>query len=161
MNIDTPEIIKSFLAAARLAGAALAEVEVRAEILPAPHRRPTSLPPGKQAVYAFLVEGGCLKVGKAGPKTQARFTSQHYGDKAPSTLAKSTIADRGWMMGLVSDSGRAAVERLTIETVGTWLELNTSRFHLFLGAADNGCVLSLAEAFLQCRFRPVYEGKGG
>jgi hypothetical protein len=46
--------------------------EVRIETLPAPHR-PTGLPAGSMAVYVFSYRGIALKVGKAGPNSDARF----------------------------------------------------------------------------------------
>lgn len=156
MRFDTNEIKSAFIAAARLARVDLSPDHVEIEVLPAPHRRPRVLPAGRQAVYCFLLGDGCLKVGKAGPKTQARFTSQHYGAHARSTLAKSIIKDRGRMRILVA--GTADVEVLEIGSVGAWLEKNASRLHLFLPADSPACALAFAEAFLQCWLRPVYEG---
>src|SRR5262249_45761660 len=60
-------------------------------ILPAPHR-PSPLPPGWQGIYAFRFQGVWLKVGEAGPKSNARWVSQHYDPgRAMSTLAFSLI----------------------------------------------------------------------
>jgi hypothetical protein len=160
MDLNATEIVDAFLQTASLAGVALNRSQVRAEFLSAPHTRPSSLPVDCQAVYTFLIGGGCLKVGKAGPKTQARFTSQHYGANAPSTLAKSIIADRRRMLHLVPAAAHGILSVLDIDSIGSWLEDNTSRFHLFLPSSEPSCVLALAEAFLQCRLRPVYEGKG-
>ena len=160
MPLNPGEFVDAFLEAARLAGVSLERRQLRPEVLPAPHRRPGSLPAGTQAIYAFLFGDTCLKVGKAGPKTQARFTSQHYGDNAPSTLAKSIIRDRGPILSLVPQGARSEIEALTIASIGRWLEQNTSRFHIFLPAAAPSCALALAEAFAQCRLRPIYEGKG-
>ncbi len=160
MPLKPDELVDAFVEAGRLAGVHLERSEIRPEVLPAPHRRPSSLPAGTQAIYAFLLGDTCLKVGKAGPKTQARFTGQHYGDNAPSTLAKSIIRDRGPILRLVPQRARGEVEVLTIASLGRWLEQNTWRFHIFLPAAAPSCALALAEAFTQCRLRPVYEGKG-
>ncbi len=94
MVVEPKEIVQAFLQVANLAHVSVVEAQVRYELLRAPHKRPTSLPPGLQAVYAFLVGDRCLKVGKAGPKTQARFTSQHYGHerrRAPSPSPSSPI----------------------------------------------------------------------
>jgi hypothetical protein len=54
----------------------------------APHI-PVGLPEGKMGIYTFWHDGRFLKIGRAGPKNNARFRSQHYGFKARSTLAKS------------------------------------------------------------------------
>lgn len=160
MELNVEDLVRAFSEAARLAGINLEPNQLRTELLPAPHRRPSSLPTRTQAAYAFLLGEGCLKVGRAGPKTQARFTSQHYGDKAPSTLAKSILNDPGRMRGLVAQTARVSFERLDISSIGGWLEQNTSRFHIFLPAMAPSCALALAEAFVQCRLRPIYEGKG-
>jgi hypothetical protein len=85
MTPEPKEMIDAFLQVAELAHMQLTPAHVRHELLPAPHRRPSSLPPGLQVVYAFLLGDRCLKVGKAGPKTQARFTSQHYGSPSSPT----------------------------------------------------------------------------
>ncbi len=159
MPINIEEFLDDFVKAGRLATLDIQRHNLRAEILQAPHRRPTSLPAATQAVYAFLLGETCLKVGKAGPQTQARFTSQHYGDKAPSTLAKSIIKDRGPILQLIQPHARGEVETLTIASIGHWLEQNTQRFHIFLPASAPSYALSFAEAFTQCRLRPIYEGK--
>ena len=66
-------------------------------------------------MYAFLLDAICLKVGKAGPKTQARFTSQHYGVSAPSTLAKSILKEPSRVAALLADDHRGEIELLKQE----------------------------------------------
>lgn len=56
-----------------------------------PHQ-PKSLPSHKMAIYTFWYEGKFLKIGKAGPNSNARFLSQHYNPRsAQSTLAASIL----------------------------------------------------------------------
>ena len=153
MTFDTNELKSAFIAAARLARVDLRSDQVEVELLPAPHRPPTVLPAGQQAVYALLGHG-CLKVGKASPKTHARFTSQHYGAHASKSLAKSIIKDRSRMKALVAEAGHPEVEVLDIHSVGVWLEKNAARLHLLLPAGAPSCALDFAEAFLQCWLRP-------
>lgn len=58
-----------------------------------PHS-PCSLPSGKMAVYMFRYNDQFLKIGKVGPKSNARFQNQHYSpNSAQSNLAKSIIND--------------------------------------------------------------------
>lgn len=159
MNLDLPELAASLAEVVRLARADLDLRDIRTEFLPAPHRRPSSLPQGTQAVYAFILGDCCLKVGKAGPKTQARFTSQHYGKNAPSTLAKSILEDRSHVLRLVATGRESEVALLDDMSIGKWIEANTSRVHVFIPATAGDVVLSLLESFVQCRFRPIYEGK--
>ena len=130
------------------------------ELLAAPHRRPSSMPPGTQAVYAFILGEHCLKVGKAGPKTQARFTSQHYGKNAPSTLAKSILKHRVQVESLLPRRRSQELDDLDHNSIGTWIETNTSRLHVFIPASLGGLALGLVEGFVQCRLDPVFEGRG-
>jgi hypothetical protein len=69
--IEQSDLIDTFLQVANLAHVHVAASDVRAELLPAPHKRPSNLPSSSQVVYAFLLGDRCLKVGKAGPKSQA------------------------------------------------------------------------------------------
>jgi hypothetical protein len=99
-----PDTLKAeFAGAAVNAGIDGWPCSIRWERLPAPHVRPR-LPPGEAAVYAFVVSsaygraapcsaGTVLKVGKAGPKSEARFRNMHYltGSRENSTLAKSLL----------------------------------------------------------------------
>jgi hypothetical protein len=55
---------------------------------------PNVLPKGKMAVYAFMLNGQALKVGKAGPPSSPRYQVQHYSPaSAGSTLARSILSD--------------------------------------------------------------------
>lgn len=100
----------------------------------------------------------CLKVGKAGPKSHARSATHHYGASAPSTLAQSILADRRLLLQRVPRLDPHDVAALTIDTVGQWLRDQTLRLHILLPAEAPDCALAFAEAFTQCRLRPVYEG---
>jgi hypothetical protein len=158
--IDEHELVEAFLEAARLAHVHLSAADVRFELLPAPHRRPSRLPTTSQAAYGFFLGETCLKVGKAGPKTEARFTSQHYGTHtAKSTLALSLLKHRDRVAAFLPAERRFEIPNLDDTSVGTWIERNTPRAHLFLPTAVGAFPLSLLEAFLQCRFRPIFEGK--
>ena len=159
ISIDEAELLAAFHEAAKLARLRLSLSDVRFEFLPAPHKRPSRLPAGLQAVYAFFLGEACLKVGKAGPKTQARFVSQHYGMNAPSTLAKSLLAHRDRAAALLPAERRSEIAALNEQSVDTWIERNTSRAHVFLPTSVGAFPLSLLEAFLQCRFQPIFEGK--
>ena len=63
------QLVEDFAAVSVLAGTPVAPASIRVEVLPKPRRPPSSLPPGKMAVYAFLWGDRCLKVGKAGPNS--------------------------------------------------------------------------------------------
>jgi len=146
---DINTLINDFLKVADLAGVNLSQDALSFETLSAPHKPPSSLPKGKMAVYVFLWKGECLKVGKVGPNSQARYTSQHYSPSSSnSNLAKSIVSARE-KLGLsgVSESN-----------VGSWIKSNVDRVNILI---DSGCgipVLTLLESFFQCRLRPRFEG---
>jgi hypothetical protein len=134
--------------------AALADIDLHAdsieiESLAAPHRPPSRLPTGKMAVYVFSFGETVLKVGKAGPKSQARYISQHYNPQsASSTLAASILAD----------DQRLAPHKIGVADVGMWIKTRIDRVNLLIGAELGIRTLSLLEAYLHCRLKPRYEG---
>src|SRR5439155_13000728 len=83
----TDLVVQEFSEWAQDQGLGPARAEIRVERLGIPHV-PTSLPRGWQGVYCFKYQMVWLKVGKAGPKSGARWTSHHYHPgRAQSTLA--------------------------------------------------------------------------
>jgi hypothetical protein len=159
LPIDPDALVKDFLEVARLAGVAIERSQVSIEVRPAPHQSPTQLRPGSQAVYVFTVGDRCLKVGKAGPKTQARFTTQHYGLHAKSTLARSLLAHRPRLSEMLAPDTVNGIADLSEATVGSWIRQNTRRIHFFLPASLGAAPLLLLEAFLHCRLKPCFEGQ--
>jgi len=142
-------LIDDFYKVASVAGIDMADSGLSVEYLPAPHRPPSALPKGKSAVYVFMWRGECLKVGKAGPKSQARYTGQHYSPlSSNSNLAKSLFSARD-ELGLAG---------LSESTVGDWIRANTARYNFLLDSSCGIPVLTLLESFLQCRLRPRFEG---
>ena len=132
-----------FIEVARLSGISLSPRDIHVEILRAPHS-PSTLPPGKMAVYVFLLGDECLKVGKAGPNSGPRYLFQHYNpDSSRSNLAKSLLKEH---------------PHLTKESVGDWIKNHTDRINFLLDQRVGIPALSLLEVFLQCRLRPRYEG---
>ena len=147
--MDTVTLIQDFLKIAALAGVQLQNSDLSVERAKAPHSPPKRLPSGKMAVYVFSYGDATLKVGKAGPNSAARFTSQHYNaSSAPSTLAASILKE-GQSLGITG---------LSVESVGAWIKANTDRTNFVLDVKCGVPVLSLLEAFLQCKLRPKFEG---
>lgn len=142
-------LVTDFIAVALLAGVALPSGAITVEKLPAPHAPPTRLPAGRMAVYVFAKGADVLKVGKVGAKSQARYTSQHYNPgSAISTLAASILADRTQHTLTDDDAAR----------VGHWIRNSVDRVNFLIDEDLGVRVLTLLEAFLQCRLRPRYEG---
>jgi hypothetical protein len=143
------QALADFATVARLARVTLAADDIRVEALPAPHASPSRLPAGQMAVYVFTHGDDVLKVGKVGPKSQARYTSQHYNPgSAQSTLAASMIVD----------AERLGLGEVDIAEIGNWIRSNVDRVNILLPASLGIRVLTLLEGFLQCRLRPRYEG---
>lgn len=147
--MDAKAVIEDFLRVAALAGARLDESQIEVETLKAPHRPPSCLPAGNMAVYVFSYGDTVLKVGKAGPNSGARYISQHYNaSSAPSTLAAS----------LIKGGGEIGIAGLTVESARDWIKKNTDRTNFLVKNECGMPVLTLLEAFLQCRLRPRFEG---
>jgi hypothetical protein len=143
------ELVAAFYEVARLAGTELSQEAVEVEFLPAPHAPPTKLPNGRTAVYVFSQGPEVLKVGKVGANSGPRYTHQHYNaGSAASTLAASVLADRQ----------RLGCGDIEPGEVGAWIKQNVDRTNFLLDQRFGIPVLTLLEAYLQCRLRPRYEG---
>jgi hypothetical protein len=147
-------LLHDFVEVAALSGFEIQPTAVLHEVLPAPHQ-PPSLPKGKQAVYVFSLAGHgapVLKVGKVGPRSNARFMSQHYNpNSSQSNLAKSLLKHpETWQ--------RLGITTLDENSVGDWLKTHTARDHFYLDAKQSNFLLNLLEAFLHGRLRPLFEG---
>ena len=145
---EAQSIADDFVKTAALANLNIARADIDVTVLPMPHRPPSSLPTGRLGVYVFMYGERCLKVGKAGPKSQARFCSQHYGTNAPSTLAKS----------LLKSHVSLGISELDPTRVKAWICENTTRINFLMPAAHGIFALSLLESFIQCRLSPEFEG---
>ncbi len=112
-----------------------------------PHR-PRILPPNSMGIYTFWYNGKALKIGKAGPKSNARFLSQHYSPtSARSTLAASILADEEmWASGI------------SALNVGDWIKRNCRRVDIILNAELGFFTLEFIEAALHYKYEPKYEG---
>jgi hypothetical protein len=142
------KLIDDFYKVAELSGVELPASALNFEVLPAPHLPPSSLPRDTMAVYVFSWKGQCLKVGKVGSKSHARYSSQHYSPKSSkSNLSKSVLMSH-------EDMGI----NITEETVGTWVKNNVDRINYYLDKKHGIRMLSLLETYLQCRLKPMFEG---
>lgn len=112
-----------------------------------PHQ-PEGLPKTKMGVYMFEHNGTFLKIGKAGPRSMARFLSQHYSaSSAQSTLAKSILKD---------DDFKSL--SITSEDIGDWIKTNCRRIDILIDENAGIFALNLIEALLHYIYIPKYEG---
>jgi len=144
LNKDLAEII---LGLSSILGKPISEDKFEIVDLGIPHQ-PTSLPKGKMGIYMFLYDNKFLKIGKAGPKSNARFYSQHYNPKsARSTLAASILAD-----------GSIANKSSSESNGGIWIKENCYRIDILFDSDLGIFALELIEAALHYKYEPVYEG---
>jgi hypothetical protein len=112
-----------------------------------PHK-PQSLPNGMMGVYVFWYNGEFLKIGKAGPNSNARFLSQHYNPKsAKSTLSASILTDKNMQDKCITE-----------QNVGDWIKKNCYRIDILLDVSLGIFTLELIEAVLHYKYEPIYEG---
>jgi len=144
------ESLVDYITVSKLAGDPMNIDSDAVEFLPAEHKQPKSLPPGKMAIYGFWWDGSWLKIGKVGPNSGARYTSQHYNPRSSiSNLAAS----------LSRDPKMHSVEGFDVVEPGGWMRSNTNRVNILLPEQAGLQTLALLEAFLHVRLRPRYEGK--
>jgi hypothetical protein len=147
--VNTSEVLQDLVKVLCIAGIAYKDGDIQIKDLGVPHAPPKTIPEGKMAVYSFFYNGRALKVGKAGPKSKARYTSQHYNSgSAPSTLAAS-LERKPEIIDLapsdVTDSKQ-------------WIKQNTQRINFVINTSLGVDVLNLIEAFLIAKLSPAYEG---
>ena len=111
-----------------------------------PHQS-SQLPKGKCAVYMFFYKDEALKIGKANEKSNARYSSQHYGFNARSTLAKSSVADKSMWETEMNE-----------ENASDWIKGNTHRINILVDASCGDAAIELIEAVMHYAFNPRYEG---
>jgi hypothetical protein len=136
--------------------------QIRAEIQAAPHRA-LQLPTGWQGIYAFRYQGIWLKVGKAGPNSNARWQSQHYNPGAAmSNLAWSLL--RYAQLAEIEDPRLSKTLKARIASVGPgaigdWIKQNTDRCNILLEARLGRSALSDLETLAIEALAPVFEGR--
>jgi hypothetical protein len=121
------------------------------EYHPAPHR-PPQLPRDKRIVYGFWMERwDWLKIGRLGPNSQARSTTQHYLDgNARSCLPRS----------IRLDPEMHEAPKLDRYRLRDWIMRNTCRANILVSAREDQAILLRLEKFLHRRLKPRYEGGG-
>ncbi|MDA7966853.1 hypothetical protein [Ruegeria sp.] len=150
IQLDPSEALVSFLDQASRLGISPTE-EVTIDYWSAPHI-PKALPASKRAVYVFVLASSnrVIKVGKAGPKSNARYQSQHYGFSAQSTVAGAIVSNPIiWPL--------LGIDEIAESSVGDWIKKNTARWNFLLNKEDD-LVASKLETYLRAKFGPMLEG---
>ena len=157
--VEAPHrIIEDFCRALRKCGECVNPSEIGHEYLAAPHTA-GDLPSGRGAVYVFTLPvasttpagpNRALKVGKAGPNSNARFRYQHYkSGSAQSTLA-AAIENNSLLFHFLG------IDSLPAE-IGGWIRESTDRDNFFVNG-NQPKILSFLEVYMKARLGPVFEG---
>ena len=141
------EAVDALIGVAKLAGVSLESSQIQVLPMKFPHKPPSSLPPGKMAIYAFHDQKEWLKIGIAGPESGPRYVSHHYNLSANSSLSKS----------LVNDTRMQLVETFDAMAPGKWVKATCNRVNILIPTEVGRDVLALFEAFLHVRLKPRYE----
>tara|TARA_R110000796_G_scaffold63858_1_gene147660 strand:+ start:7554 stop:8054 length:501 start_codon:yes stop_codon:yes gene_type:complete len=120
---------------------------------------PSVLENGKQGVYVFFKDNICFKVGKAGPKSKARWNSHHYNLDltTPSTMTKSIMKDLESFKRLFDFQQSEKIDNFRPDNIKTWVRSNICRIEFKIDAAESKFSLGLLESLVQYHFNPVFE----
>ena len=122
--------------------------------------KPSALSKGWCGVYVLMNDECVFKVGKAGAKSQARWSSQHYNlhEKTPSTLPKSILKNKAEFKTYYPVEKHGEIDSLSKKNFPDWIKNNMSRIE-FLIEDSNPYALGLLEALAQFHLKPLFEGK--
>lgn len=141
---------------------------------------------GKMGIYMFCYsykgKEVFLKIGKAGEKTKARFSTQHYCiNKTKSTLAKSLIKSiqedridnkvleeikqkitaiitKEEMKQILDNSDDCNLKKQK-KKIKDWMKDNLTKINIVLDASLGNRVLSFFEEYFIFKYNPIFEGK--
>ena len=141
---------------------------------------------GKMGIYMFCYRHKdkevFLKIGKAGEKTKARFSTQHYCiNKTKSTLAKSLIKSiqedridnkvleeikqeftaiitKEEMKQILYNSDNSNLKDKKKE-IKDWMKSKLTKINIVLDASFGNRVLSFFEEYFLFKYNPIFEGK--
>jgi hypothetical protein len=156
----TDLVVRDFNEWARGQGLGPARAEIRVERLGIPHA-PVALPEGWQGVYCFKYQEAWLKVGKAGPKSGARWTSHHYHPgRAPSTLAFSLL--RFGHFSKLDFPGipdlNNQLQGIDADHLGDWIKQHTERVNFLIRSELGPSDLDRLERIAHGILKPIFEG---
>lgn len=122
---------------------------------------PSILNKNKQGVYVFCFDDTCLKVGKAGPRSQARWNSHHYNldETTKSALTKTIKKHTKSFASLFPKERRSEIEALNKSNFPNWIKNNLDRFELIIDSHYGKYALNLLESMVQFHCSPFFEGK--
>ena len=170
MKNDPNKLLDDFLDVARIANVPVSREQVEIVQKPAPHERPTVR--SGQFVYVFSLDNHCLKVGSVTGSNDPTRLTNHYNPKGGvSVLARSILENRGRVRGFLDPQRQQEFDQLPAPVwepyrgrsqasiVARWMEKNLTLYIFQLRGDVDRCAVLLLEIFLQCRLRPLFEGR--
>ncbi|MGB3549694.1 MAG: hypothetical protein WA993_03320 [Candidatus Binatus sp.] len=158
---DASNVITGFQSALAQADLGQLHSTIQHEAQPAPHR-PHSLRRGKCAVYVFSLSQSwgshcpagpdrVIKVGKAGPNSNARFQSQHYNPNSAGSTVAGSLTRCTILWPYLGITG------VVPKDVGEWIRQHVDRDNFYFDAVDKQFLRQL-ETYLCGTFGSVFEG---
>jgi len=124
---------------------------------PGAEHKPSKLINATKGVYIFFFNDICLKVGKSGPNSQARWKYQHYNQSgAQSNLANSLLSVEDLSKKLNVNINE--IESLNSNDIKQWIINNLFRVEVIIENVEEDFSVNLLEAFLLFKLKPIFEG---
>jgi hypothetical protein len=121
------------------------------------------LPSGWQGVYNFQFGDVWLKVGLAGPNSNARWVSHHYGaGRSLSSLSWSLLTYAhftSFQHPALPATFKEEIARVHPDQLGGWIKENCLRVNILLKADTGRPALMRLESIAQAVLKTVFEGR--
>lgn len=159
---DFDRIVAQFQEWAAAERLPVAKAHIQVVSLGVPHH-PVTLPRGWQGVYNFQFGNAWLKVGRAGPNSNARWVSQHYGaGRSLSSLSWSLLTYAHFSSFQHPALPAAFKEQVALvhpDRLGNWIKENCLRVNILLNAEVGRPALARLESIAQGVLKPIFEGR--
>ena len=113
----------------------------------------------------FFDDKNCFKVGKAGSKSQARWSSQHYSfnNGTPSSFSKSILKNKDIFIKYFDKDMHYDIKNFENLKTKDWIRKYISRVEIKLtnDSLNNNkplFALNLLESLVQFELKPIFEG---
>ena len=159
---DIDSVVAQFLEWGQKRSPQLRANDVEVALLGVPHT-PVAMRKGWQGVYAFAFGTVWLKVGKAGPNSNARWVSPHYkATRSLSNLAWSLLRYTrlsSFNHPRLPTNLRTQLMVVPPDALGDWIKKHTARVNFTIRAELGPVALDRLERIAQDVLKPVFEGR--
>ena len=150
-------LISDFLEILRITGINIARDGISMSSHCAPHQRPQGHY-GNASVYVFMLDDLCLKVGCVPGRKPTSRLHNHYNPNTANHLAAKILNGKQRIKEKLSDSDRVEIDKLSTESIASWMEERLSLYCFHFRRDTSECVIRFFEAFLHCKMNPLFEG---